>query len=61
MNTWNVKKKWKGHGIQLIRLNLTNVTVIHKINYLLFKQMSMSTHNNIQTSIPQQNESMIIY
>jgi len=46
MSIWNVERKWKGYEMQFLGLNKSNL--MHKINYLLFKQMSMSIHNNTQ-------------
>jgi len=46
-----MKKIWN----TIVRIKLSrNLTLMHKINYLLSKQMSMSTHNNTQTLIPRQ-------
>jgi len=47
------KKNVKFYGMQLLGLNLLNLTLMHKINYLVSKQMLMSTHNNTQTPISQ--------
>jgi len=55
-----VEKEWKGYGMQLLGLNLLNFTLMHKTNYLLFKQMSMLTHNNTQILIPHMNVPKII-
>ena len=38
MSTWNVKKGWKGNGMQLLELNLSNITLMHEINFFLFKK-----------------------
>ena len=54
IGTWSVEREWKGYGIQFLGLNLSYLTLMHEINYLIFKQMSMSTHNNTQTPISQQ-------
>jgi len=41
-----MERKWKGDGIQFLGLNNP---LMHKMNHLLFKQMSMSTYKITQT------------
>ena len=42
---------WKRYGMQLLGLNLSNLTLMHKNKFLPFKQMLMSTHKNTQPQI----------
>jgi len=47
--------------MQLLELNFINLTLMHKNNYIIFEQMSISTHNNTKSLMSYMNEPRLPY